>query len=136
MVTSNAMADTFGDGSLQVTKVLNRFGETSERGTNGCSIRSSDPHTQTPCFWLVSGLVMFALLVRRRLGRECGLLVTALVVLSSCARVAPYERGTLARRDMELGENADLSAGEEHAEAYREGSSGGGAVKGGGCGCN
>lgn len=59
-----------------------------------------------------------------------------LVITSGCARVAPYERGTLARKDMELGENADLAAGEEHAVAYREGSSGGGAAKGGGCGCN
>lgn len=56
--------------------------------------------------------------------------------LSACVRVAPYERETLARRDMALGENADLSSGEEHAEAYREGSSGGGEAKGGGCGCN
>jgi hypothetical protein len=37
---------------------------------------------------------------------------------------------------MALGENGDLSSGEEHAEAYREGSSGGGEAKGGGCGCN
>ncbi len=59
-----------------------------------------------------------------------------LVCASACARVAPYERETLARRDMALGENADLSAGEEHAKAYREGSSGGGEAKGGGCGCN
>jgi Domain of unknown function (DUF4266) len=54
----------------------------------------------------------------------------------ACARVAPYERGTLARSDMELGKNPDLSAGEEHGIAYREGSSGGGDAKGGGCGCN
>ncbi len=61
-----------------------------------------------------------------------------LLSLSSvgCARVAPYERETLARRDMELAGNAALSAGEEHAQAYREGSSGGGDAKGGGCGCN
>lgn len=58
------------------------------------------------------------------------------LLLSACARVAPYERETLARRDMTLGENSDLSAGEEHAKAYREGSSGGGEAKGGGCGCN
>ena len=65
------------------------------------------------------------------------LMVSALLVCcSACVRVAPYERETLARRDMALGENADLSAGEEHAEAYREGSSGGGEAKGGGCGCN
>jgi hypothetical protein len=43
---------------------------------------------------------------------------------------------TLARSDMELGENPDLASGEEHGLAYREGSSGGGAAKGGGCGCN
>ncbi|HVZ35384.1 MAG TPA: DUF4266 domain-containing protein, partial [Polyangiaceae bacterium] len=53
-----------------------------------------------------------------------------------CARVAPYERERLARPDMALGQSGDLKAGEEHAQAYREGSSGGGAAKGGGCGCN
>jgi Domain of unknown function (DUF4266) len=56
--------------------------------------------------------------------------------VTGCARVAPYERETLARRDMEMGGDADLAAGEEHAVAYREGSSGGGDAKGGGCGCN
>lgn len=56
--------------------------------------------------------------------------------LLGCARVAPYERGTLARSDMELGRNPDLAAGEDHGLAYREGSSGGGDAKGGGCGCN
>jgi hypothetical protein len=55
--------------------------------------------------------------------------------LSGCARVAPYERGWLARRNMQLG-GGDLAFGEEHAQAYREGSIGGGSVKGGGCGCN
>lgn len=62
--------------------------------------------------------------------------MTLLSAGSGCARVAPYERGTLARSDMELGENPDLAAGEEHGIAYREGSSGGGDAKGGGCGCN
>jgi hypothetical protein len=50
--------------------------------------------------------------------------------------VAPYERETLARRDMQLGDHPDLAAGEEHARNYREGSMGGGEAKGGGCGCN
>jgi hypothetical protein len=50
--------------------------------------------------------------------------------------VAPYERERLARPDMELGRNADAKAGEEHATAYREGSSGGMGSSGGGCGCN
>jgi hypothetical protein len=59
-----------------------------------------------------------------------------LLGVTGCVRVASYERETLARRDMELGGNTALGAGEEHAQAYREGSSGGGDAKGGGCGCN
>ena len=59
-----------------------------------------------------------------------------ILLVSGCARVAPYERETLARRDMQLGQNPDLVAGEEHGLAYREGSSGGGDAKAGGCGCN
>jgi hypothetical protein len=55
---------------------------------------------------------------------------------SACATVAPYERERLARPDMELGRNGDAHAGEEHATAYREGSSGGMGSSGGGCGCN
>jgi Domain of unknown function (DUF4266) len=63
--------------------------------------------------------------------------LAALVLMGSAssACVAPYERETLARRDM-TAKNAALTAGEEHALAYREGSSGGGDAKGGGCGCN
>jgi len=60
----------------------------------------------------------------------------ALLLASACATVAPYERERLARPDMELGRNADARAGEEHATAYREGSSGGMGSSGGGCGCN
>lgn len=55
---------------------------------------------------------------------------------AGCATIAPYERERLARSDMELGRNADATAGEEHATAYREGSSGGMGSSGGGCGCN
>jgi hypothetical protein len=55
---------------------------------------------------------------------------------AGCATVAPYERERLARPDMELGRNGDAEAGQEHAEAYREGSSGGMGSSGGGCGCN
>ena len=62
--------------------------------------------------------------------------MAALLVAGGCARVAPYERETLARPDMVLGANPDLAAGEEHGLAYREGSSGGGDAKAGGCGCN
>jgi hypothetical protein len=70
----------------------------------------------------------------RRLARVC--LGALLLTASACATVAPYERERLARPDMELGRNADAKAGEEHATAYREGSSGGMGSSGGGCGCN
>jgi len=60
----------------------------------------------------------------------------ALCCAQGCATVAPYERERLAKPDMEFGADADVSAGEEHATAYREGSSGGFGASGGGCGCN
>ncbi|MCG5055985.1 MAG: DUF4266 domain-containing protein [Myxococcales bacterium] len=66
-----------------------------------------------------------------------GLLACALLsFLTGCLRVPPYLRETLARRDMTLGREAALRAGERHAQAYREGASGGGEVRSGGCGCN
>lgn len=59
-----------------------------------------------------------------------------LLTLSACSTVAPYERERLAKPDMLIGRNADAKAGEEHATAYREGSSGAVGSSGGGCGCN
>lgn len=56
--------------------------------------------------------------------------------LQACATVAPYERERLAKEDMLLTRNADAAAGEQHASAYREGSSGAMGASGGGCGCN
>jgi hypothetical protein len=64
------------------------------------------------------------------------LLVAVAAIAQGCASVAPYERERLARPDMELGRNPDAAAGEEHATAYREGSSGAMGASGGGCGCN
>jgi hypothetical protein len=64
------------------------------------------------------------------------LLALTVGAAAGCATVAPYERERLARPDMEVGRNADAKAGEEHATAYREGSSGGMGSSGGGCGCN
>jgi hypothetical protein len=71
-----------------------------------------------------------------RFDAAAALVLVAASGMSACVRVAPYERETLARRDMALTKNGDLAAGEEHAHAYREGASGGGDAKGGGCGCN
>jgi hypothetical protein len=55
---------------------------------------------------------------------------------SACSTVAPYERERLSRPDMIIGRNAQAKAGEEHATAYREGSTGAVGASGGGCGCN
>ena len=66
--------------------------------------------------------------------RLCGYLV--LVALGGCVTVQPYERERLARSDMELARRAEVAAGEEHATAYREGSTGAMGTSGGGCGCN
>ncbi|HKU37573.1 MAG TPA: DUF4266 domain-containing protein, partial [Polyangiales bacterium] len=65
-------------------------------------------------------------MVARNIGRLAIVCLSGcLLIASACATVAPYERERLARPDMELGRNADARAGEEHATAYREGSSGG-----------
>jgi hypothetical protein len=63
-------------------------------------------------------------------------LCLVLGAVAGCARVAPHRRETLARRDMVLVSQPAATAGEEHAQAYREGSIGGGGATGGGCGCN
>lgn len=63
-------------------------------------------------------------------------LVLSVIGATGCATVAPYERGTLARTDMQLERNGDAAAGQQHADAYREGSAGGTGASGGGCGCN
>jgi hypothetical protein len=56
--------------------------------------------------------------------------------LPGCAPVRPEQRAILADRIMQFGAAGRARAGLEHALENREGSSGGGAVEGGGCGCN
>lgn len=56
------------------------------------------------------------------------------VALAGCARVKPYERGTLARPTMTP--SALAGPGEEHLYDVHEGATGGGTAGGGGCGCN
>jgi hypothetical protein len=55
---------------------------------------------------------------------------------SSCVRVKPYQRGTLAKRSMSGDKDAGESRFEQHARGSREGSDGGTGEAGGGCGCN
>jgi hypothetical protein len=68
--------------------------------------------------------------------RSSVLFLTLGASASACATVAPYERERLAQPDMELGRSPDAASGEEHATAYREGSTGAMGTSGGGCGCN
>lgn len=65
------------------------------------------------------------------------LLVIAMTVLSvGCVTVEPWEKQQLAREDMALNhEKLDLSL-DDHIYFSKEGSSGGRAFAGGGCGCN
>jgi hypothetical protein len=64
------------------------------------------------------------------------MMISSAMALIGCATVPPYERETLARRDMQFEQSSDTSAGASHATAYREGSSGAEGSSGGGCGCN
>lgn len=57
-----------------------------------------------------------------------------LVGAAGCVRVAPYERGALAKPSMTTSDLAPPS--EEHVRAVHEGAVGGGFSAGGGCGCN
>ena len=57
------------------------------------------------------------------------------IYLSACTAVQPWERGTLAKEHMALDPYPGQSMYREHNYSSREGSSGGSAAKGGGCGC-
>jgi hypothetical protein len=70
------------------------------------------------------------------LGRHAIAIFLALVVLcsSSCARVAPYERGRIAHPTMTTSDLVGPAEG--HVRAIHEGAVGGSFEVGGGCGCN
>jgi len=63
------------------------------------------------------------------------------VLLSACAQlqpqtVKPWERGILARDNMQLVTNEVQAGLDEHIYFSKEAASGGSGVGGGGCGCN
>ena len=60
----------------------------------------------------------------------------ALLLVSACASVKPWQREDLARRAMVGDQAVGEQRFDDHARAAREGSIGGGAEAGGGCGCN
>jgi Domain of unknown function (DUF4266) len=55
---------------------------------------------------------------------------------AGCATVRPEQRAVLADPLMQFNGDATEQAALEHALENREGSSGAGSVRGGGCGCN
>jgi hypothetical protein len=67
----------------------------------------------------------------------CGSILAVLVsVATGCRAVKPYQRAYLNDNAMKLGKMS-IEKMDENAQAYREGSSGGGSGKAsGGCGCN
>ncbi len=63
-------------------------------------------------------------------------LLSMTFALSSCAKLKPWERETLALEPMQV-ETIDLGVFDRNMEVYREGAVGGnGGKSGGGCGCS
>lgn len=63
-------------------------------------------------------------------------LVLVCLVLGACARVEPWQRGTLARPDMRIAPNPALAALRDQQHLSKEAAQGGHQGSGGGCGCN
>ena len=65
------------------------------------------------------------------------LLSTALLLgLGACSTVQPWERGTLAKNEMQWQPDAMEATLQSHIQYSKEASSGGNGASGGGCGCN
>ena len=63
----------------------------------------------------------------------------AAIFLAGCAGLTPpepWERGLLARPEMQMGGNPLQQRFDSHVFTSKENASGGGSVQGGGCGCN
>jgi hypothetical protein len=63
-------------------------------------------------------------------------LAAAFAGLQGCAGVKPWDRGVLAREDMQIVSDPLESATDDHIYFSKEASSGGQGFGGGGCGCN
>jgi len=69
------------------------------------------------------------------------LVLLAFVSVAACSHlqpqdVKPWQRGTLARKNMQLVTNPVQNGLDEHIYFSKEAASGGSSVGGGGCGCN
>jgi len=72
--------------------------------------------------------------IRQRVGLGLGALL--LLASAGCATVRPEQRAVLADPTMQFDAKSADRAALEHVLDNREGSTGGGSVRGGGCGCN
>lgn len=64
------------------------------------------------------------------------MMIGVLGAASGCVTVRPEQRAVMADPTMQFDSDPGDVAAREHALENREGSSGGGSVKGEGCGCN
>lgn len=71
--------------------------------------------------------------------------ITVIGLMSACSttkdmltisEVKPWERGILAREDMQLVNDTMQQSVDDHIYYSKEGSTGGASIQGGGCGCN
>lgn len=64
------------------------------------------------------------------------LLLAGLFILQGCTQVEAWERGTLAKPEMQLEPDSLDATLDAHVYFSKEASSGGNRASGGGCGCN
>jgi hypothetical protein len=62
-------------------------------------------------------------------------LAAATLVVTGCAAVQPWQRGTLSKQPMMFDPDPARAALEDHWMTSREGAAGGFGLQGGGCGC-
>ena len=67
--------------------------------------------------------------------RKFSLLLLGLL-LAGCETVQPWERGSLARPEMQWQQDVMEASLRDHIHYSKEASSGGNGASGGGCGCN
>lgn len=68
--------------------------------------------------------------------RPATLLILLVCGAAGCANVKPYERGYLARQDMQFDPDPVAAKFKQHIYGSKEAARGGYGVGGGGCGCN
>jgi hypothetical protein len=64
------------------------------------------------------------------------ILLLSLLLLGACETVKPWERGSLAKEEMQWDSDSMDTAVRRQTQLSKEASSGGTGAAGGGCGCN